>query len=110
MANLGPLASAHLTAALAAEHGRSAEVVVHDGVLRQSVVALRAGTALSEHSAPPAATIQVLSGAIRVTEDGGELPLVAGDLWPITHARHAVVADEDSVFLLTTVTSVERAD
>lgn len=110
MANLGPLASAHLTAALASEHGRSAEVVVHDGHLRQSVVALRAGTKLSEHAAPPAATIQVLSGAIRITDDTGDVPLTTGDLWPITHARHAVVADEDAVFLLTTVTSVERAD
>ena len=29
-----------------------------------------------------------------------------GELWVLTHQRHSVLALEDSVFLLTTVTSV----
>ncbi|WP_425953496.1 cupin [Xylanimonas sp. McL0601] len=108
MANLGPLASAHLAAAHASVHGKSAELLVHDGNLRQSVVALVAGTALNEHSSPPAGTLQVLQGRIRVTEGEAATELATGDLWPLTHARHAVVADEDSVFLLTAVTGVDR--
>lgn len=107
MVNLAPLVEAHLTAARVSGRGRSAEVVVHDGPLRQSVIALLAGTALDEHVAPPAASIQVLTGAVRVTEaDHAPHALAVGDLWTITHARHAVVADEDSAFLLTTVTGV----
>ncbi|ACZ31655.1 hypothetical protein Xcel_2641 [Xylanimonas cellulosilytica DSM 15894] len=107
MVNLAPLVDAHLTAARASERGRSAELVVHDGPLRQSVIALLSGTELHEHEAPPAASIQVLTGTVRVTEaDEEPRALVTGDLWTLTHARHAVVADEDSAFLLTTVTGV----
>jgi quercetin dioxygenase-like cupin family protein len=109
MANLVPLADAHLAAAHASPHGRSAELVVHDGELRQTVMALVAGAGLGEHASPPAASIQVLRGRIQVTEGDAVVgDLAAGELWTITHARHAVRADEDSVFLLTTVTSVDR--
>ncbi|MCL1871536.1 MAG: cupin [Promicromonosporaceae bacterium] len=110
MANLAQLVPHHLDAARSSTHGRSAELVVHDGVLRQSVVALVAGTALSEHASPPAATIQVLEGRITVTEGEASTSLDTGDLLPLTHERHAVLADEDAVFLLTTVTSVDRAE
>ena len=39
---------------------------------------------------------------------GGECCL-AGEIVLLTHLRHAVLADEDSVFLLTTVTGVTLA-
>lgn len=55
MADLIALAAAQLDAARAAENGRSAKLIVHDGVLRQSVIALVAGTELGEHASPPAA-------------------------------------------------------
>jgi quercetin dioxygenase-like cupin family protein len=87
--DLATLTETHLAAALAAPNGRSAELIVHDHQLRQTVIALADGQSLTEHNAPPAATIQVLRGSVRVTAHGG------GD-----------VALEDTAFLLTTVTGI----
>ncbi|MFC9491414.1 cupin, partial [Streptomyces hydrogenans] len=53
LSDLTALADEHLAAARTAPHGRSAHLVLHDGVLRQTVIALKAGTALDEHNAPP---------------------------------------------------------
>lgn len=91
--------------ARAADNGRHAELIVNDGPLRQTVIALKAGTELAEHNSPPAASIQVIHGAVRIT---GEAPAVieTGGIEALTHFRHAVEAIEDTVFLLTTVTSV----
>lgn len=106
MADLSDLARIHLAAALADEHGRSAELILRDGPMRQSIIALRSGAELSEHNSPAAASIQVLSGRVRVTgQEVAEIP--AGRLDVLTHARHAVLALEDSVFLLTTVTGID---
>ena len=106
MADLSDLARIHLAAALTDEHGRSAELILRDGPMRQSIIALRAGAELAEHNAPAAASLQVLSGRVRVT--GQELTeLSAGRLDALIHDRHAVLALEDSVFLLTTVTGIE---
>ena len=87
-----------------APNGRHAELLIHDGPLRQTVIALAEGSILPEHNSPPAASIQVMRGSLRVT---GQDPVVlqAGQLDELTHFRHAVEALEDTVFLLTTVTS-----
>lgn len=98
-----------LQTALQSEHGRHAELLVLDGHLRQTVIALTSGSRLSDHNAPPAATLQVLRGAIEVTTDSGsDARLTQGQLSQLTKERHGVLALEDSVFLLTTVTSVEE--
>lgn len=107
MAMLPELAEHHLATARGTEHGRSAELIAHDGVLRQSVIALVAGTRLAEHNSPKAATIQVLVGRVEVT-GGGDVVVEEGELMVLTHERHAVTAHADSVFLLTTVTSVDN--
>ncbi|WP_394551967.1 cupin [Agromyces sp. MMS24-JH15] len=108
MADLTDLATTHLAAARADEHGRSAELILRDGPMRQSIIALRSGVELAEHNSPAAASLQVLVGRVRVT--GQEVSEVAaGRLDVLTHHRHAVLALEDSVFLLTTVTSVESS-
>lgn len=106
MTNLQQTAQAHLTYARAEKNGRSSEMLIHDGPLRQSVLALVKGTALGEHNAPPAASLLVLEGAVRITTPSGETDLVNGEIAALTHERHAVLALEDSVFLLTTVTSI----
>ena len=111
MANIKELADSHLATALAEERGRSAELVAHDGPLRQTVIALRNGTRMAEHNSPPAASLQVLQGRVRVDldeESQGEFG--EGELWILTHERHSVLALEDSVFLLTTVTSQQGQD
>lgn len=93
----------HLATARTTDNGRSAELVVHDGPLRQTVIALRGGSELAEHNSPHAASIQVLLGSVRVTGMDPEI-LAAGDLRALTHDRHAVLALEDAAFLLTAVT------
>jgi quercetin dioxygenase-like cupin family protein len=106
MQDLQALAEEHLAAARAAEHGRSAHLVLHDGPLRQSVIALRAGAVLDEHNAPPAASLQVLHGRVRITAESGAQELAAGTLQRIPHERHGLLALEDAVVLLTAVTAV----
>ncbi len=108
MIDLTALVDQHLDLARQDPHGRSAELVAHDGELRQTVLALTAGSRLGEHNSPAAATLQVLRGRVRVESEDVQAEPAAGELWVLTHERHSVVALEDSVFLLTTVTGVAR--
>ncbi|ROR72196.1 hypothetical protein [Bogoriella caseilytica] len=90
--------------AAAHEKGRSAHLLIHDGPLRQTIIALQAGHVLAEHNSPPAASMYLLRGRVRVTgQDDSEV--TQGQIVALTHVRHGVEALEDSVFLLTTVTS-----
>ncbi len=103
MPDLPGLVSEQLAAAGASARGRSALRVVHDGPLRQTVIALLAGQSLEEHNTPPAATLQVLRGRVRLTSPSGDVVLSAGALELVPHDRHGVSAIEDSVVLLTAV-------
>lgn len=104
MTDLDVLAETHLAAARHNERGRSAVLLVSDAELRQTLVALVAGSVLGEHNSPPAASMQVLRGRVEVTAGDEAVTLRAGQLRALTHQRHAVRALADSVFLLTTVT------
>ena len=107
MPDLAALTETHLAAARVAPNGRSAELIVHDHQLRQTVIALAEGQSLTEHNAPPAATIQVLLGSVEVTaRDDLDTVVRQGELSDLTHHRHGVRALEDAVFLLTTVTGI----
>ncbi len=87
-------------------HGRSAQIAVHDGHLRQTVIALTKGTRLAEHNSPPAGSILVLRGTVGVTTGDRVDTMPAGFLATLTHDRHGVEALSDAAILLTTVTSV----
>lgn len=107
--DLGSTVAQLIETARSGEHGRAAQLVAHDGPLRQSVVALVDGVRLAEHNSPPAASLQVLSGRVRVElGDDVQAEAATGELLVLTHERHAVLALEDSAFLLTTVTGVEQ--
>ncbi|MFP3989023.1 cupin [Streptomyces sp. E11-3] len=107
VAHLTAVVDEHLAAARTAEHGRSAHLLVHDGALRQSVIALTAGTVLDEHNTPLAASLQVLRGRVRLTSaDGDGAELSAGQLCPVPRERNGLTALEDSAVLLTAVTAV----
>lgn len=103
--SLTALTDDHLAAARRDPHGRSAELVVHEDQLRQSVIALTEGQALEEHNAPPAATLQILTGHVRLTALSGDVTLTQGDLHPIPQERHGLLALTDAVVLLTAVTA-----
>lgn len=98
-----------LEAALAADNGRQAKLLAKDGPLRQTVIAMRAGEILAEHNSPPAASVFLLRGKMRISGQAEAL-IEEGQLEVLTHYRHSVEALEDSVFLLTTVTGVEGRD
>ncbi|MBB5933098.1 cupin [Streptomyces zagrosensis] len=111
MDDLTALAREHLDKARMESHGRSAHLFLHDGPLRQSLIALVAGTELDEHNAPPAASLQVLHGHVRlVGRESGDWELIAGQMQAIPHERHALRAVEDSVILLTAVTATRDCE
>ncbi|WP_230423453.1 cupin [Streptomyces radicis] len=102
---LPELADAHLALARDNEHGRSAHLFLHDGPLRQSVIALVGGAELEEHNAPPAASLHVLSGRVRLLSEPGDAELVSGQVMRIPQLRHGLMALDDSVIVLTSVTA-----
>ncbi|MBV2154694.1 cupin [Kitasatospora sp. SUK 42] len=105
MPDLEQLAVEHAALAAESPHGRSAHLVLHDGVLRQTVIALTAGTALDEHAPPTAGSVQVLRGRVSLTIAGRRLELPAGRLEPVPQELHGLLAHVDSVVLLTAVTA-----
>jgi hypothetical protein len=67
--SLTALARQHLAAAHDAHSGRSAHTVYggHQHTLRQTLIALTAGTSLDDHESPGEATPQVLHGRVCLT-------------------------------------------
>jgi quercetin dioxygenase-like cupin family protein len=101
--SLEQLAEEHLGKAREASSGRSAHTV-HGGhihALRQTLIALAAGRALDDHESPGEATLQVLRGRVRLVAGEEEWAGQTGDLAVIPPVRHSLVADADSVVLLT---------
>ncbi|MEU9498358.1 cupin [Streptomyces sp. NPDC048196] len=109
MDDLDALTRQQLDDARASAHGRSAHLFLHDGPLRQTVIALIAGASLDEHQAPPAASLQVLKGRVRLTGPGNGTELKTGQI-AVLQKRHGVEAVEDSAVLLTSVTEFKGED
>jgi quercetin dioxygenase-like cupin family protein len=89
--------------AAAASSGRSAETVYggHEHLLRQTVLALTAGSSLSEHENPGESTVHVLTGRVKLTAGDVIWEGRTGDLLVVPDSRHALTAIEDSAILLT---------
>jgi quercetin dioxygenase-like cupin family protein len=92
-----------LERARAGSGGRAAETVVggHEKVLRQTVIAMTAGTSLSDHENPGEATVYVLTGRVQLAAGGHSWDGRIGDLLLVPDATHSLAAQEDSVVLLT---------
>ncbi|TKJ32171.1 hypothetical protein [Blastococcus sp. CCUG 61487] len=99
--DLHALADELLEKAAAAPAGRGARTLAHpvDG-LRQTVIALKAGTELSEHESPGPASLMVVRGRVRMVAGEETIELGAHQISPIPDRRHNLQADEDSVVLL----------
>jgi len=101
--SLDALARELMKSAAAAPAGRSARTVYggHEHVLRQTLMALTAGSSMSEHENPGEATVQVLRGRVRLVADAVSWEGRDGDLLIVPQARHTLEALEDVAVLLT---------
>jgi quercetin dioxygenase-like cupin family protein len=108
--SLTALARQHLAAAHDAHSGRSAHTVYggHQHTLRQTLIALTAGTSLDDHDSPGEATLQVLHGRVRLTSPETSWDGRPGDHLVIPLTRHGLHAVDDCVVLLTLAKSVHR--
>jgi quercetin dioxygenase-like cupin family protein len=106
--SLTALARNQLEAARAASSGRSAHTVYggHEHNLRQTLMALTAGSSMDDHESPGEATLQVLQGRVRVTNSTSGWDGSAGDQIILPRERHGLRALEDSVVLLTVAKAV----
>lgn len=93
----------HLQRAASASTGRSASTVYggHEHALRQTLIALTAGTSLTEHETSGEATLLVLRGRVRLRSGDTSWDGMAGDLLVVPQARHSLEAIEDAAALLT---------
>lgn len=84
---------------------RSATTVVggHERALRQTLIALPAGSSLDEHENPGEASLIVLRGRVELSVGSDSWDARTGDLVEIPPARHSLRAHEDSAVLLTSV-------
>lgn len=89
--------------AAASGSGRGAETVYggHEKVLRQTVIALTAGTSLAEHENPGEATVFVLDGRVRLASTAASWEGRKGDLIIVPPTRHSLEALTDAAVLLT---------
>ena len=103
MFSLEAIAREQARRAAAASSGRSAETVYggHEHLLRQTVLALTAGSSLSEHENPGESTVQVLRGRVKLVAGEVTWEGRTGDLLVVPDSRHALAALEDSAILLT---------
>ena len=102
--SLTALAREQLEIALGASSGRSSHTVYggREHTLRQTLIALGAGQSLAEHENPGEATVFVVQGRVRLAAGERSWSGPAGHLIIVPDRRHSLVAETDSVVLLTT--------
>lgn len=101
--SLTALVRHELEHARTADSGRSSKTVFggHEKVLRQTVIALREGSSLDEHTSPGEATIQVLQGRVVMESAGDSWTARVGALLIVPEESLTLTALEDSAVLLT---------
>jgi quercetin dioxygenase-like cupin family protein len=98
---LSDLADALLAEARDHHSRRAANTILTGTSMRATVIALAEGADMAEHEAPPAATLQVLSGDVELVAGTQRWALAAGQVMAIPRERHSLHAGSDAVVLLT---------
>ena len=100
------LAEEKLGAARESSSGRAAVTIFggHEHDMRQTLIALAEGHALGEHESPSEASLQVLSGEVRLSAGEESWSGGRGDYLVIPPTRHDLMAVSDAVVLLTVAT------
>lgn len=80
---------------------RAANTLVTGTSQRVTLIAMAEGAELGEHDAPPAATLQVITGRVRLHTHDRDWLLGTGQLVAIPPQRHGLTALADSAVLLT---------
>ncbi|MGC0142263.1 LuxR family transcriptional regulator [Pseudactinotalea sp. Z1732] len=110
--SLADLGTTLLQKARSNKAGRAARTI-HGGrehVLRQTLIALAAGRHLGEHDTPEEATLQVLSGQVRLHCTDRQVWVGrTGEYVVIPPVRHDLGALEEAVVLLTSTVTPHRA-
>jgi quercetin dioxygenase-like cupin family protein len=103
--SLDALARDQLERAAASSSGRAAHTVFggHEHRLRQTMIALTEGSALSEHTGPDEATLEVRSGRVRLVAGEHSWDGRSGDFLILPASPHTLEALQASVVLLTVV-------
>lgn len=82
--------------------GRIAHPIISLPGLRAVVVSMKAGAKWDQHSTPGRITVQPLTGRIRMSWHNEHATLTTGNVLALAgNVPHDVVAEADSVFLLT---------
>jgi len=100
--SLTAIARAELREASTSSNGRAARTVFggHEHTLRQTVIALAAGTELQEHENPGEATVLVMGGRIRISSNNEQWEGRDQDLLILPEGKTQITALEDSSILL----------
>ena len=99
--DLGLLVEDLLRQATTHHSNRAASTLLFGPSMRATAIALTEGAELAEHESPPAASLQVLTGTVRLHSGAHEWVLSTGQLVAIPSTRHGVTAITDAVVLLT---------
>lgn len=81
--------------------GRASRTLHSGARLRQTLIALTAGTRMNEHQSPGDATVQCLQGHVTLHTRERTIAIAAGQLVDAPPERHDVVADDDALIILT---------
>jgi quercetin dioxygenase-like cupin family protein len=98
---LHTLGDGQLDRARRASNGRASTTVHHGARLRQTLLALTAGTRLGEHQSPGDATVLCLRGHVVLNVGDREVDIPEGALVDVPPQRHDLQAKEDSLVVLT---------
>lgn len=105
--DLAAISEELLTEARASSSGRAARTLLGERgqALHQTLVALLAGQGMAEHVNPGQASVQVLIGALTLRYGQESLTGGVGTLLRVPAQDHSVLADQDTVMLLTVAKS-----